>query len=46
MLLGLTQGFGVALGQRFGAKDEAGLTRFFPPPSSCCQSCWASRACT
>ena len=29
MLLGLTQGFGVALGQRFGAKDDEGLTRFF-----------------
>lgn len=29
ILLGGTQGFGVALGQRFGAKDEAGLTRFF-----------------
>lgn len=29
ILLGGTQGFGVALGQRFGAKDEEGLTRFF-----------------
>ena len=29
ILLGCTQGFGVAVGQRFGAKDEAGLTRFF-----------------
>lgn len=29
ILLGGTQGFGVAIGQRFGAKDGAGLTRFF-----------------
>ena len=29
ILLGGTQGFGVAIGQRFGAKDGAGLPRFF-----------------
>ena len=29
ILLGGTQGFGVAMGQRFGAKDAEGLTRFF-----------------
>lgn len=29
ILLGGTQGFGVAIGQRFGAKDGAGLTRLF-----------------
>lgn len=29
MLLGLTGGFGVALSQRFGAKDEEGFRRFF-----------------
>lgn len=29
ILLGCTQGFGVALGQRFGAKDRVGLARFF-----------------
>lgn len=29
MLLGATGGFGVALAQRFGAKDEEGFSRFF-----------------
>lgn len=29
ILLGCTQGFGVAVGQRFGAKDKVGVTRFF-----------------
>ena len=36
MLLGLTQGFGVALGQRFGAKDDEGLTRFFSAAGLLC----------
>ena len=30
ILLGCTQGFGVAVGQRFGAKDDGGVNRFFP----------------
>lgn len=29
ILLGCTQGFGVAVGQRFGAKDDGGVNRFF-----------------
>ncbi|MEG2701237.1 MAG: MATE family efflux transporter, partial [Clostridia bacterium] len=29
MLIGLTQGFGVVLGQRFGAKDHEGFRRAF-----------------
>lgn len=36
ILLGCTQGFGVALGQRFGAKDRVGLARFFSAAGLLC----------
>ncbi len=36
ILLGCTQGFGVALGQRFGAKDKVGLARFFSAAGILC----------